>query len=339
MRSVWIPKPGPPEVLEVREVPDPVPGSGDVLIRVRGAGVNFADVSARMGMYPDAPPRPCVVGYEVSGVIERLGSGADGTLAEGQQVLALTRFGGYAEKIAVPQAQVFPMPTGMSFEEAAAIPVNYLTAVLMLYRFGNVQAGEQVLVHAAAGGVGMAAIQLCNAVGAEVIGTASASKHEALRAAGVKHCIDYRTEDFEAAVKRITNGRGVDIVLDATGAFRKSYRCLAPLGRLMCFGLSSASAGTEPSKLQALKSILAIPIFHPIQLMNANKAVVGVNLGHLWDHIPMLRREMLTLLDGWTKGTIKPVVGKTFPLVQAAAAHRYMQERQNVGKVILTSDA
>ena len=129
MRSVWIPKPGPPEVLEVREVPDPVPRDGEVLIRVRGAGVNFADVSARMGFYPDAPPRPCVVGYEVSGVVERLGPGTDGGLAEGQRVLALTRFGGYAEAVAVPAAQVFPMPDAMSFEEAAAIPVNYLTAL------------------------------------------------------------------------------------------------------------------------------------------------------------------------------------------------------------------
>lgn len=338
MRSVWIPKPGPPEVLEVREVPEPVPRDGEVLIRVRGAGVNFADVSARMGFYPDAPPRPCVVGYEVSGVVERLGPSVDGGLAEGQRVLALTRFGGYAEAVAVPAAQVFPMPETMTFEEAAAIPVNYLTAVLMLYRFGNARAGDQVLVHAAAGGVGMAAIQLCNAVGAEVIGTASSSKHEALRAAGVKHCIDYRTEDFEEGVRRVTNGRGVDIVLDATGAFRKSYRCLAPLGRLVCFGLSSASAGTEPNKLRALMSVLALPFFHPIKLMNDNKAVIGVNLGHLWDHIPMLRREMTTLLAGYGT-TITPVVGRTFPLVQAAAAHRYMQERQNVGKVVLTSDA
>ncbi len=337
MRSVWIPKPGLPEVLEVRDGPDPVVGPGQVLIRVRAAGVNFADVSARMGFYPDAPPRPCVVGYEVSGVVETIGPGVDG-FTTGQRVVALTRFGGYAEAVAVPMLQVFPMPAAMSFEEAAAIPVNYLTAVLMLYRFGNVQQGEKVLVHAAAGGVGMAAIQLCRARGAEVIGTASASKHATLKAAGVAHCIDYRTEDFEQAVRRVTGGRGVDVAIDATGAFRKSYRCLAPLGRLVCFGLSSASAGTEPNKLQALWSIVQIPFFHPIKLMNDNKAVIGVNLGHLWDHIEMLRREMTTLLAGYDQGTIKPVVGKTFPLVQAAAAHRYMQERQNVGKVVLTSE-
>jgi len=332
MRSVWIPKAGPPEVLEVRDGPDPTPRDGEVLIRVRASGVNFADVSARMGFYPDAPPMPCVVGYEVSGVVER---GA-GDLRPGQRVLALTRFGGYAEAVAVPAAQVFPMPDGMSFEEAAAIPVNYVTAVLMLHHFANVKAGEVVLVHAAAGGVGMAAIQLCKARGATVIGTASAAKHQVLRDAGVRDAIDYRTEDFEAAVKRITNGRGVDVVLDATGAFRKSYRCLAPLGRLVCFGLSAASSGTEPSRLRALGAILKIPFFHPIKLMNDNKAVIGVNLGHLWDHMDMLRREMNELLAGYGDGRITPVVGKTFPLTETAAAHRYMQERRNVGKVVLT---
>jgi len=268
----------------------------------------------------------------VSGVVER---GA-GDLRPGQRVLALTRFGGYAEAVAVPAAQVFPMPDGMRFEEAAAIPVNYITAVLMLHHFANVKAGETVLVHAAAGGVGMAAIQLCRARGAEVIGTASAAKHQILRDAGVKAAIDYRTEDFEAGVKRLTNGRGVDVVLDATGAFRKSYRCLAPLGRLVCFGLSAASAGTEPSRLRALAAVLKVPFFHPIKLMNDNKAVMGVNLGHLWDHIDMLRREMNDLLAGYGDGRIRPVVGKTFPLTEAAAAHRFMQERQNVGKVVLT---
>jgi NADPH:quinone reductase-like Zn-dependent oxidoreductase len=200
-----------------------------------------------------------------------------------------------------------------------------------------VKAGERVLVHAAAGGVGMAAIQLCRLAGAEVIGTASASKHAALKDAGVAHTIDYRTEDFEAAVRRITGGHGVDIVLDATGAFRKSYRCLAPLGRLLCFGFSTAATGMTPNRLAAIPKLLAIPFFHPVQLMNANKAVIGVNLGHLWEQIDLLRREMLALLADAEAGRIAPVISQTFPLTDAAAAHRYMQERRNVGKVLLTS--
>jgi NADPH:quinone reductase-like Zn-dependent oxidoreductase len=224
----------------------------------------------------------------------------------------------------------------MSFEEAAAIPVNYLTAVLMLRHFANVQAGDKVLVHAAAGGVGMAAIQLCKMAGAEVLGTASSSKHAILREAGVAHTIDYRTQDFEAEVKRITGGRGVDVVLDATGQFRKSYRCLAAPGRLVCFGMSGMATGMAPSWLAALPKVATLPWFHPIGLMNANKAVIGVNLGHLWDRMDLLRREMHSLLDDWKAGRIKPVVGKTFPLTNAAGAHRYIQERQNVGKVVLT---
>jgi len=336
MRSVWITRTGPPEVLEVRDGPKPAPRDGEVLVRMRAAGVNFADVMARLGLYPDAPKLPCVVGYEVAGTVERVGAGVSDVKA-GDRVVALTRFGGYTEAVAVPAAQVFPMPARMSFEEAAAVPVNYLTAVLMLRHFGNVRKGDRVLVHAAAGGVGMAAIQLCRIAGAEVIGTASASKHATLKQMGVAHCIDYRTEDFEEGVKRVTNGRGVDIVLDATGAFRKSYRCLAPLGRLVCFGLSQASSGMGPSRLRALLAVAQLPFFHPIKLMNDNKAVIGVNLGHLWDHIGMLRREMMGLLADYDGGRIKPVVGKTFPLVDAAKAHRFMQERQNVGKVVLTS--
>ena len=336
MRSVWITRTGPPEVMEVRETPDPAPGPGQALIRVRASGVNFADVMARLGLYPDAPPRPCVVGYEVAGTVEAVGPGVDGDLAVGRRVVALTRFGGYAEAIAVPAAQVFPLRDTMPFEEAAAIPVNYLTAVLMLRHFGNVKRGERVLVHAAAGGVGMAAIQLCRIAGAEVIGTASAGKHPMLREAGVAHAIDYRTQDFEAEVRRVTGGRGVDIVLDATGAFRKSYRCLGPLGRLVCFGISGASTGVKPNMFAAVKRLATLPWFHPIKLMNDNKAVIGVNLGHLWDRIDMLRGEMLGLLADWEAGRIKPVVGKTFPLTHASAAHRYIQERQNVGKVVLT---
>jgi NADPH:quinone reductase-like Zn-dependent oxidoreductase len=335
MRSVWIPKAGPPEVLEVRESADPSPRAGQVLIRVRAAGVNFADVSARLGFYPDAPPFPCVVGYEVAGVVEQAPEVSG--IAPGQRVVALTRFGGYAEAVAVPAAQVFPLPDALSFEQGAAIPVNYLTAVLLLRHFGNVKEGERVLVHAAAGGVGMAAIQLCRLAGAEVIGTASASKHAVLKDAGVAHTIDYRTEDFEAAVRRITGGHGVDIVLDATGAFRKSYRCLAPLGRLLCFGFSTAATGMTPNRLAAIPKLLAIPFFHPVQLMNANKAVIGVNLGHLWEQIDLLRREMLALLVDAEAGRIAPVISQTFPLTDAAAAHRYMQERRNVGKVLLTS--
>jgi NADPH:quinone reductase-like Zn-dependent oxidoreductase len=338
MRSVWIPRIGPPEVLEVRELPDPHAGAGEVRIRVRASGINFADVMARMGLYPDAPKLPCVVGYEVAGAVDEVGEGA-GEIGAGASVLALTRFGGYADTVVVPAAQVVPLPAGMSFDEGAALPVNYLTAFLMLEVFAHVRAGERVLVHGAAGGVGLAAIQLCRIAGAEVIGTASASKHAALREAGVAHAIDYRTTDFEPEVRRLTGGRGVDVVLDPIGGenLRKSYRVLAPLGRLVAFGFSAAAPGTSRQVLTAAWQFVRMPRFSPIRLMDDNRAVMGVNLGHLWGETALLTAELAKLVEYYRAGKIKPTVGRTFPLAEAAAAHAYIQSRQNVGKVVLTA--
>ncbi len=337
MRQVWIPKVGGPQVLTVREAPDPEPAVGQVRIRVAAAGVNFADIMARMGLYPDAPPLPSVVGYEVAGHIDRVGPGVVG-LVPSARVLALTRFGGYSDSIVVPASQVAPMPEGLSFEEAAAIPVNYLTAWLMLVRAGNVRVGEKVLIHAAAGGVGIAALQICRSRGAEVIGTASAGKHQRLRDLGVAHCIDYGTQDFEAEVKRLTAGHGVDIVLDAVGgkSFAKSYRCLAPMGRLFLFGASSFAPGQKRSLLAALRGFLALPAFKSMQLMNDNRGVHGINLGHLWDQAPQLREMLGEILDLVAKGTLRPCVDKTFSFEKAAEAHAYIQDRKNFGKVLLT---
>src|SRR5574337_450707 len=214
MRAVWIPRTGGPEVLEVRETPDPVPRPGEVRVRVRAAGLNFAEVMARQGLYPDAPRLPCVMGYEVAGVVDAVGEGVREPAA-GTRVLALTRFGGHAEAVCVPAQAAFPMPEAMSFEEGAALPVNYVTAWHMLFRVAALRPGETVLVHIAAGGVGMAALQLCRTVpGVVTIGTASAGKHEAIRREGCHHPIDYRAADWEAEARRITGGKGVDVVLD-----------------------------------------------------------------------------------------------------------------------------
>jgi NADPH:quinone reductase-like Zn-dependent oxidoreductase len=338
MRSVWIPRIGPPEVLEVREVPDPHAGAGEVRVRVRASGVNFADCMARMGLYPDAPKLPCVVGYEVAGTIDEVGAGVQG-VAMGTAILTPTRFNGYAELVVVPAAQIVPLPEGMTFEQGAALPVNYLTAILMLEMLAQVRPGERVLVHGAAGGVGLAAVQLCLLHGAEVIGTASASKHAALREAGVAHVIDYRTGDVESEVRRLTGGRGVDVVLDAIGGehLRRSYGVLAPLGRLVAFGFSAAAPGTSRRVLTALWQLVRMPRFSPVTLMNDNRAVMGVNLGHLWEETALLRAQLATLVDYYRAGKIRPTVGRTFPLVEAAAAHAYIQGRQNVGKVVLTT--
>lgn len=337
MRQIWIPKAGGPDVLEVREAADPTPSEGEVRVRVAASGVNFADIMARMGLYPDAPPLPCVVGYEVAGTVDAVGPGVTDVKA-GDRVLCITRFGGYTDTLLAPAAQVAQLPDGLGFEAAAAIPVNYLTAWLMLVRLGNVQRGERVLVHAAAGGVGQAAVQICNWKGASVIGTASPGKHARLREAGVAHCIDYTTQDFEAEVMRLTDGEGVGVALDAVGgaSFGKSYRCLGSLGRLYCFGVSSFAPGKSRSLLAALKGLLSTRRYGPIGMMNENRGVHGVNLGHLWHIAPELRAMLGEIVDLVGDGTFAPVVDATFSFEKAADAHRYIQDRKNFGKVILT---
>ncbi len=337
MKQVWIPRAGEPGVLELREAPDPAPAPGEARVRVEAAGINFADILARMGLYPDAPKLPAVVGYEVAGVVDATGGGVDG-LVVGDRVVCLTRFGGYSDLVCVPGAALRRIPDSMSAVDAASVPVNYLTAWLMLVRLGHVRAGERVLVHACAGGVGLAAVQICRHCGAEVIGTASSSKHERLREMGVSACIDYRSRDFEDEVRRLTGGRGVDIVLDAVGgaSFRKSYRCLADLGRLFLFGVSGLAPGTKRSLLAALGGMLKMGSFRPIRLMNDNKGVFGVNLGHLWHRGDELAQMLDEILALFAAGTFTPVVDRTFRLSEAAAAHRYIQERRNFGKVVLT---
>ncbi|MGZ3425964.1 MAG: alcohol dehydrogenase catalytic domain-containing protein, partial [Polyangia bacterium] len=211
-----ITKAGPPEVLQVRESADPTAGPGQVRIRVKAAGINFADLMARLGLYPDAPKIPCVVGYEVSGVIDELGPGATG-FSVGDRVFGMTRFGGYSDTVVMPTAQAFRMPDKMSFEEAAALPVVYLTAHHMLLYTGSLRPGMKVLIHGAAGGVGLAAVDLLRGHGCEIIGTASPSKHEFLRERGVQHCID-STGDVFAAVRAIVGGDGkLDLVCDSIG--------------------------------------------------------------------------------------------------------------------------
>jgi len=336
MKQIWIPKTGEPDVLEVREAPDPEPLPGEVRVRVRASGVNFADILARMGLYPDAPPLPTVVGYEVAGVVDGVGDGVKG-VSDGDRVLVFCRFGGYSDVICAPVGFVVPIPDNLDFDGAASIPVNWLTAWLMLVRLGNVRAGDKVLVHACAGGVGNAAVQICLHHGAEVIGTASAGKHDRLLDMGVAHCIDYRTQDFEDEVQRFTEGRGVDIALDAVGgeSFKKSYRSLASLGRLYVFGVSSFAPGTSRSMIAALKGMWEMPSFKPLQLMDRNKGVHGVNLGHLWDRGDELRSMLVEMLALFADGSFEPVVDRSFGFDDAGAAHRYIQDRKNFGKVVL----
>lgn len=339
MRQVWITKAGPPEVLQVKEAPDPTPRPGEVRVRVEAAGVNFADIMGRMGLYPDLPGIPIVVGYEVGGRVDVVGEGVDPSWI-GRDVFAMTRFGGYSDVVSVPENQVFVRPSNMSAQQGAAIPVNYFTAYQLVVVMGGLRKSETMLVHSAGGGVGIAATQIAKHIGATVIGTASSSKHEQLRAIGVDHLIDYRREDFEKRAKEITNGRGVELILDAVGgsSFKKGYRTLSATGRLGMFGMSSAATGKERSIASLLRTVASMPWlqFTPISLIDKNRGVFGVNLGHLWSEVGRIRGWADDLLDLWQRGVVRPHVDKTFPFAEAAAAHHYIQDRRNFGKVLLT---
>jgi len=337
MRQVWIEKTGPPDVLTLREVPDAQPGSGELRVRVSYAGVNFAEVMARLGLYPDAPPLPFVPGYEISGTVDALGAGVD-AFRIGERVTAVTRFGGYADSVCLPTGLVVRTPDTVSDAEAAALPVNYLTAHQMLHRVAAVREGETVLVHGAAGGVGTAAVQLCSIAGARVIGTASEAKHERLRESGVEP-IGSRDPGLADRVRDLTDGRGVDIVLDPIGgsSFRTSYGLLAPGGRLCCFGVSDMAPGQRRSLIAAVRTMIRMPRFGPIALMNDNRSVAGVNLGHLWDETAMLVPQFETIVSHAAAGRVRPVIDGTFDLARAAEAHLRLQSRQSMGKVLLSA--
>ena len=336
MKQVVTTRNGGVEVLEVQTAPDPKAGPGEVVINVRAAGLNFADILARQGLYPDGPKKPCVMGYEVAGEIQNLGEGVNRDLL-GKPVVAMTRFRGQAEKVAVRANQVFEKPEALSFEQAAAIPVNYLTAYALLVVMGGLRKEESVLIHNAGGGVGLAALDIARDIGARTYGTASPGKHQFLRNRGLDYPIDYRNQDWLPILKRLTNGRGVELVIDPIGGshWKKSYAALRTTGRLGMFGVSTASANGLKGKLKLVKAALQMPRFHPLGLLNKNRGVFGLNLGHMWHEPEKVAEWVQALMVGVSEGWIRPHVDKVFPFAEAGQAHSYLESRKNIGKVVL----
>jgi NADPH:quinone reductase-like Zn-dependent oxidoreductase len=367
MRQIWITKRGGPEVLQVREAPDPAAGPGEIRVRVKAAGINFADLMARMGVYPDAPPLPCVVGYEASGVIDQIGPpgeqigppGEDQSrdrpsrpqpLAVGDRVFAMPKFGGYTDTLVVPAAQAMRMPDQMSFHQGAALPVVYITAHHMLLVTGNLRRGARVLIHSAAGGVGRAAIQIARTRGCVILGTASPGKHELLRQAGCQHPIDSALTGaaLQARVREILQtlggpaaADGLDVVLDPVGgpSWTDGYQLLGQTGRLVAFGFSSLTAGRRRSLLHAAGRILKMKWgWSPLALMDDNKAIAGVNIGHLFARLDLMLPQLDELLAMYQRGEIEPHVDRTFTFDQAAEAHHYLHDRKARGKVLLVPE-
>jgi synaptic vesicle membrane protein VAT-1 len=336
MRALVLTKHGTPdEALAVQERPEPDVGQGQVRIRVHAAGLNFADVMARVGLYPDAPKPPTVMGYEVAGEIESVGPGADG-FQPGQRVVAGTRFNGFAELATADCANVLMVPESMSFEEAAALPVNYGTAYAAIELLAHVRPGEKVLVNAAAGGVGIAALQILRDRGAEVIGTCSASKHDAIRAQGAAHAICYHTQDVKAEVQRITDGEGVDVVLDGLGTFKLSYSLLRAGGRVVIYGAAQLLSGDKRNLVKAVRAMATMPRFNALKLMNENRSVMGLNMLKWWDERGSIEELTSPLVGLVERGVAHPVIAESFPFDRAADAHRFIQDGKNIGKVVLT---
>lgn len=324
------------DVLQVKDWPVPSVGRDEVRIKVRACGLNYADLQARVGLYPDAPKPPAVMGYEVAGEIELVGERVRG-LEVGQRVIAGTRFGGFAELAVTESKNVIPLPDKLSFDQGAAIPVAYCTAYAAIVKGANVQPGERVLIHAAAGGVGVAATQLATHIGAEIFGTASSFKHDAIRAQGVKHPIDYRSCDVTDSVLEITGGVGLDVILDPRGgqAFKQSYKLLRSGGRLVPYGVNQVLSGERRNLAKAAKVMLQMPRFNAVRLMSDCKSVIGINMLRYWDDhgsLEKLIEPLKTLID---EQTVKPLVADSFSFDDAADAHHYIQERKNIGKVVL----
>ncbi|MFW5920216.1 MAG: synaptic vesicle VAT-1 family membrane protein [Polyangiales bacterium] len=340
MRAVWITKYGGPEVLQVRESDDPEPGPGEARIRVRAAGLNFAEVMARQNLYPDAPKAPTVVGYEAAGVVDALGEGVTEPPV-GSRVLCASRFGAHADTLCVPAEMTFVIPDDLPFEQAAAIPVNYLTAWHMLFEVARVRAGDRVLVHMAAGGVGTAVLQLARSVeGLTTFGTASARKHDYVREHGCDHPIDYRSLDYAEEIRRLTDGRGVHFVLDPLGGrdWKKGYELLEPTGLLIAFGFSRMHSGSKRNMLHVMREATGIPFYTPMGLMSDNRGIAGVNMGHLFGEIELLRGELAGIMEQVRAGRVRPHVHEAVPFSRAGEAHRMLEEGDNLGKVVLVPD-
>lgn len=338
-RVIRIESHGAPEALVEREIPLPAPGSGEVHVRVDAAGVNFADLLMRQGLYGTAPSRPYSPGFEVAGTIAATGSNVQ-DWRPGARVVALMRHGGYARDILVPTRNLFSYPDSLTPVQAAALPVNFLTAWFCLFETARAREGETVLILGAAGGVGTAAVQLAGAHGLRVVGAAGAPQKRAFVTdeLGAFACFDSRG-DWETEVRDLVGERGIDVALDPIGgrATASCRRLLAPLGRLVFYGLSEAAPGKRVNWPRVAWAWLRTPRFHPLSLVEPNVGILGVHLLHLDEKEHLLRPALEKIFQGVEARELRPIVDRVFRLDRdgAVEAHNYLHERRNIGKVVL----
>lgn len=338
-RAILIERLGAPEVLVEREVPLRDLGPSDLHLHVSAAGVNFADLMMRAGLYGTVPPRPFSPGFEVAGEVVRAGAGAAGW-RPGDRAVALLRHGGYARDVVVAAGQAFHCPSSLSPVQSAAVPVVFLTARVALFEAARARPGETALILGAGGGVGTAAVQLAVHAGLRAIGTAGSSRKRdfVTKELGAAACFD-SAGDWEGEVRRLAGPRGIDVALDPVGgrATASCRRLLAPLGRLVFYGLSDSLPGGRRNWFRAALAWWRTPRFHPLSLIEPNVGVFGVHLLHLGEREAILRRALEETFERIVSDELRPIVDRTFPLDRdgAVAAHRYLHSRANLGKVVL----
>jgi putative PIG3 family NAD(P)H quinone oxidoreductase len=327
MRAVEISQPGPPEVLRAIERADPIPAAGEVRIRVAAAGVNRPDILQRRGAYPPPPGASDVPGLEVAGVIDMLGSGVN-EWHVGDRVCALVSGGGYATLCTAPAVQCLPIPQGMDFVAGAAIPETFFTVWTNVFDRGRLRAGESALFHGGSSGIGTTAIQLAVARGSRVFATAgSDEKCRACEQLGAERAINYRTEDFVEVVKQATGGRGVDLILDIVGGdyIARDLAALAVEGRLVVIGFMGGDTATiDFRRVLGRRLTITGSTLRPRSAVEKGEIAISLR----WEVWPLLEQ-----------GVVKPVVYRTFPLEDAAGAHRLMESSEHVGKIVLTTEA
>ncbi|MBT8220156.1 MAG: zinc-binding dehydrogenase [Bacteroidia bacterium] len=337
MKAAYLVKYGSADsAFEIREVETPQPQADQILIRVSGFGLNFADVMARLGLYKGAPPIPTVIGYDVVGVVEACGAGVD-HVSKGDRVMALTRFGGYAEYAIAEKEVTVKIPDALAPGEAVALATQYCTAYYLACRMANIQEGEKVLIHAAAGGVGTALTQIAIDKKCTVFGTCSSSKKIAyLKGNGVHHPINYLTSDFESSVRSIAGDDGIDVVFDPVGgkSVKKGFRLLGSGGRILTFGASSMNK--TKSIFGKIKVLGQFGIYHPVQFLSNSKGMIGVNMLKVAEDRPdKIGGVMREVVQGYHDGILKPHVGGEFHIDQLAEAHQFLQSRKSMGKVVV----
>ena len=338
MKAAFLVKNGNPDkAFEIKELPIPQAQAHEVCIQVSAFGLNFADVMARRGLYDDAPAKPCILGYDVLGKVHEVGADVK-DFEVGDQVVALTRFGGYAEYATTDARAVVKVPKDIDPGEATALATQYSTAWYCGEEMVHLHEGDHILIQAAAGGVGTALVQLAKNKGCIVYGTASTGKQDYLKSMGVDHPIDYRKVDFAKEIRKIRNGKGLDVVFDSIGgaSVKHGYQLLDSGGRIVCYGAADMTTGGSKSIIKMLKVASGFGIHSPIGFLQSSRGMIGVNMLRIADDKPeVLQRTMFNVVDYYKKGIFKPKVGGTYKIDQLAEAHDLLESRKSIGKIVV----